>query len=172
MVYQKKLDFIGKNNSSPALLVATADKFWLRGAPVYALNEANGEKSLEMTAPFPEELSGNIAVFDDKIFMPRTQTLACYDAKIGKFLWQETGRTSGLPSLLQYHKGVLYYTSLSDGKFHAIDGTTGKTIYDIESPDKKSNGQGSFDLALTIDSVNNRVYTASYYSAICYKTAK
>jgi outer membrane protein assembly factor BamB len=172
MVYQKKLDFISKNNSSPALLVTNANKFWLRGAPVYALDEATGDKLLEISPPMPEPISGNIAVFNDKVFMPRTYKLMCYDAKTGKYLWTGEGNTSGLPSLMAFHNDVLYFTSLSDGKFHAINATTGKNIYDVVSPDIKSNGQGSFDIALTVDTVNNRVYTATYYSAVCYKTAK
>jgi outer membrane protein assembly factor BamB len=172
MVYQKNLNFIDKKNSSSSLLVANADKFWLRGSPVYALNEATGDKLLEITPPQPEPLSGNIAVFDDKVFMPRTQTLMCYDGKTGKYLWTGEGMTSATGGLISYHNNVLYYTSIGDGKFHAIDATTGKNIYDIVSPDMKSNGQGSFDVALTIDTINNRVYTATYYSAVCYKTAK
>jgi outer membrane protein assembly factor BamB len=172
MVYQKILNFIDKTNSSSSLLVTNADKFWLRGAPVYALDEATGAKLLEISPPQPEPLSGNIAVFGDKVFMPRTYTLMCYDAKTGKYLWTGDGNTSGLPSLMSFHNNVLYYTSLSDGKFHAIDANTGKDIYNVLSPDLKSNGQGGFDAALTIDSTNNRVYTATYYSAVCYKTAK
>jgi hypothetical protein len=172
MVYQKVLNFIDKKNSSSSLLVTNANRFWLRGSPVYALDEATGDKLLEISPPMPEPLSGNIAVFDDKVFMPRTYKLMCYDAKTGKYLWTGEGNTSGLPSLMSFHNDVLYFTSLSDGKFHAINATTGKNIYDVISPDIKPNGQGSFDIALTVDTVNNRVYTATYYSAVCYKTAK
>jgi outer membrane protein assembly factor BamB len=172
IVYEKSLTFLNPK-AQYALANYYNGKFWLGGLTyqLYAVDEQTGNKSLEIPVPVTNQ-SGKMLAIDDKLFITTEQIVYCYNANTGSFLWKEEGRSGGSPSRLTYHKGVLYFTSAGDGKFHAIDGITGKSIYDVVSPDKKSNGQGSFDTAITIDSINDRVYTASYFSAICYKTAK
>jgi outer membrane protein assembly factor BamB len=171
MVYEKKLDFIDIKNTSPFLAAATSDKLWLRGFPVYAINEATGEKILEIEPPFPELLSGNLAVFNDKVFMPRTETLICFDGKTGQQLWVDDARSSGSANRFQSHNGVLYFTGSGTSFLHAFDIETGKRVWRLSSPDKEKAGSG-FDAVVTVDPLSNKLYTATYLSAICYKTAR
>jgi outer membrane protein assembly factor BamB len=168
MVYQKKLDFLPPK-SYPFLETIALSKLWL-SSPALALRETDGEKQAEFFVPLGiSTTEGKIRVVSNKLLMPTTNKLVCFDAETGKFLWQESGNTSGSPSRILYYDNVIYYTSGGDGKFHAMDATTGQEIYNEKSPDKKANGQGGFDSAITLDTLNRRVYTASYFSAICYK---
>ena len=171
MVSQKVLSFIKKNNAGAFFAKATMDKFWLEGSPVYSIDEVTGEKLLEISPPFPEALSGKIGVFDDKIFMPRTETLLCFSGKTGQQLWQDDGRSSGSTDRFQVHNNVLYFASRGNGLLHAFNVLTGERIWKVESPDIKQDNAG-FDAIVTVDPLSNRVYAASYLSAICYKTAK
>jgi outer membrane protein assembly factor BamB len=169
MVYTQKLDFLPKHHQ-PFLKGAALNKLWLRDDPVIALNESTGTKQSEFFVPITASTtSGYIAIADTKLLMTTVEKLVCLDAQTGKFLWQEEGKTSGSPSRVLHYNNVIYYTSMGDGKFHAINATTGKSIYDVKSPDKKADGRGGFDTAITLDTVNKRIYTASYLSAICYK---
>jgi outer membrane protein assembly factor BamB len=169
MVYQKKLSFLSPK-SQPFLEAVALNQFWLSNSPALALRASDGEKQAEYFVPVTISTTpGKIAIAGNKLLMPTVNKLVGLDASTGKFLWQEEGNTSGSPSRILYYDNVIYYTSGGDGKFHAIDATTGKTIYDVKSPDKKANGQGGFDSAITLDTVNRRIYTASYFSAICYK---
>jgi outer membrane protein assembly factor BamB len=169
MVYQKVLTFLSKT-SQPFIEAVTSDKLWLRGDSIIALAETVGEKVLAIPVPVRVSTStGHIGIADKKLLMTTTDKLVCFNATNGAYLWQESGNTSGSPSRILYYDNVIYYTSGGDGKFHALNATTGETIYDVKSPDKKANGQGGFDSAITLDTVNRRIYTASYFSAICYK---
>jgi outer membrane protein assembly factor BamB len=169
MVYQKKLPFL-LPKSQPFLETVALNQLWLSNNPALALRASDGEKKAEFVVPVTiATTSGKIVVAGTKLLMPTVNKLVCFDAETGKFLWQEGGNTSGSPSRILYYDNVLYYTSGGDGKFHALNATTGETIYDEKSPDKKANGQGGFDSAITLDTVNRRIYTASYFSAICYK---
>jgi outer membrane protein assembly factor BamB len=169
IVYQKTLDYLPKQ-SQPFMRAVALTKFWFRNNPVIAINEATGQKQSEFFVPPAISVTaGEIAIVDNKLLMATVQKLVCFDAETGKYLWQEEGNTSGSPSRMLYYNNVIYYTSMGDGNFHAIDATTGKSIYDVRSPDKTTNGQGGFATAITLDTVNKRVYTASYFSAICYK---
>jgi outer membrane protein assembly factor BamB len=171
MVFQKTLDFIDKKNTSPFLAAANSNKFWLEGSPVYSLHEADGEKILSITPPMPEALSGKINVWMDKIFMPRTVTLMCYDGTTGKQLWSDDGTSSGNTDRFQVYNSVLYFASRGNGLLHAFDVQTGKRIWKVESPDIKHDAAG-FDAVVTVDSVAGKVYTATYLSAVCYKAAQ
>jgi outer membrane protein assembly factor BamB len=168
IVYQKKLDFLPKK-SDPTLDVVTPDKFWLNYEPVIALSEVNGDKILEVPIPIVSNVAGKIAVWDNKLFMTTVTKLFCFNATTGQQLWQEEENTSGSPSRILYNNNTVYYSSTGNGNFHVIDASNGKSLYNINSPDKKPNGQGGFDSVITLDTQNNRIYTATYYSAICYK---
>jgi outer membrane protein assembly factor BamB len=171
IVYQKKLDYLRKT-SNPFLLQITQNKLWLRHNPIISLSESDGEKVSEINIPIVSNTSGNFAIWNNRLFMPTETKLFCFNATTGQQLWQEDGNTSGSPSRILEYNNVVYYTSNGDGRFHAIDATNGKTIVDIVSPDKKTNGQGGFDGVITLDTINKRIYTATYFSAICYKTPK
>jgi outer membrane protein assembly factor BamB len=169
MIYEKKLTFLSKIKK-PFLEMVGLHKLWLRDNPVFTLDEDTGAKQSEFFVPITASTtSGYIAIADTKLLMTTVEKLVCFDAPTGKFLWQEEGNTSGSPSQVLYYNNVIYYTSMGDGKFHAINATTGKSIYDVKSPDKKADGRGGFATAITLDTINKRIYTASYLSAICYK---
>jgi PQQ-like domain len=169
MVSQKTLNFVPKT-SSLVLAGVALGKLWLKGDQVLSLDESNLEKHMEFLVPITvSNALGNIAIAENQLLMTTVNKLVCFEAATGKFLWQEEGNTSGSPSRLLYYDHVIYYTSGGDGKFHAMDATTGKTIYNVKSPDEKANGQGIFDRAITLDTINRRIYTASSFSAICYK---
>jgi outer membrane protein assembly factor BamB len=171
IIYEKKLDFLPKK-SDPTLAVVSSDKFWLNIEPVVALSENTGEKILEIPAPFISNVAGKIAVWDNKLFMTTVTKLFCFNATTGQQLWQEEENTSGSPSRILYYNNTIYYTSIGNGNFHVIDASNGKSLYNINSPDKKTNGKGGFDSVITLDTQNNKIYTATYYSAICYKMPK
>ncbi|MDZ7880437.1 MAG: PQQ-binding-like beta-propeller repeat protein [Saprospiraceae bacterium] len=171
VVSQRKLDFL-KKNANPVLEIVDSYRFWLKNEPVYSLLESTLEKELDIQIPLISNVSGNIAVSNNKLFMPTIDKLFCFNATTGQQLWQEDSNTSGSPSRILAYNDVVYYTSNGDGRFHAIDATNGKTIADIASPDKKPNGQGGFDGVVTLDTINKRIYTATYFSAICYKMPK
>jgi outer membrane protein assembly factor BamB len=169
MVYQKTLDFLPKT-SQPSLETIALDKLWIRADPVISLNEANAEKQTAFFLPVTVSVNpGKLAIAGNSVLMTTVNKLVCFDATTGHFLWQESGNTSGSPSRMLYYENVIYYTSGGNGNFHAMNATTGQEIYNQKSPDKKANGQGGFDSAITLDTLNRRIYTASYFSAICYK---
>jgi outer membrane protein assembly factor BamB len=169
MIYQKPLDFLPKT-SQPFLEAVALNQFWLSNDPALALREADGAKQAEFGVPFGvSTTTGKIKIVSNKLLMPTVNKLVCFDATTGHFLWQESGNTSGSPSRMLYYENVIYYTSGGNGNFHAMNATTGQEIYNQKSPDKKANGQGGFDSAITLDTLNRRIYTASYFSAICYK---
>jgi outer membrane protein assembly factor BamB len=169
MVYEKGLDSLPKT-SKPFLEAVAFGKLWLRDNPVRVLDESNAAKHSELFCPpTAGTTAGKIALAGTNLLMTTVNKLVCFDARTGTFLWQEAGNTSGSASRILYYNKVIYYTSGGTGHFHALDATTGQSIYNEKSPDEKPNGQGTFDSAITLDTVNKRIYTASYLSAICYK---
>ncbi len=172
VAYEKQLDYLDPK-ANYWLNGYQNGKFWLNsiGTYFYALDEQTGTEALKILIPTSNQ-TGVMSLADGKVFISTEQTVYGYDANSGTRLWREEGTSGGSTSRQLYHNGVLYFTSRSNGKFHAIDGSTGKSIYHVVSPDKKGNGQGGFDTAIALDTVNKRIYTATYFSAICYKMPK
>ncbi|MBO0953296.1 outer membrane protein assembly factor BamB family protein [Fibrella forsythiae] len=66
----------------------------------------------------------------------------CFDPVTGRQLWKE--QSSGSSTSLTYLNGVLYFLGGGDGKLHAIDASTGKHLWRMESPDLKQNSGAWF----------------------------
>jgi outer membrane protein assembly factor BamB len=148
-------------------------KFWLGsiGTYFYAIDELTANEALKILIPTANR-TGKMLAQGNKVFITTETKIYCYSENNGMLLWREDEFSGGSPSRLLQHNNFLYFTSAGTGKLHVIDSNTGKNVYSIVSPDKKGNGQGGFDTAITLDTVNKRIYTATYFSAICYQMPK
>ncbi|MCK4664106.1 MAG: PQQ-binding-like beta-propeller repeat protein [Bacteroidales bacterium] len=58
-------------------------------------------------------------------------TLYCLDPETCSEIW--TGEGAGTSSRMSYLNGIIYFVGGSDGKFHAVDISTGKTIWRLNA---------------------------------------
>ncbi|MCK4664105.1 MAG: PQQ-like beta-propeller repeat protein [Bacteroidales bacterium] len=58
-------------------------------------------------------------------------TLYCLDPETGNEIW--TGEGAGTSSRMSYLNGIVYFVGGSDGKFHAVDISTGKTVWRLNA---------------------------------------
>ena len=165
VVYHRKLDTLRYGEAH--LLSASQNKFWLSGNPAVALNESNGDVLVRIPSP-TNNYSGYIYEYNNKVILTTDGTVYGFDANSGSQVWKADGKDADLASRLVFGKGVIYYTN---EKLHAVDAETGATIWNDISPDYNRSIQNFTD-GISIDSTTNRIYTATYYSAICYKAAR
>jgi outer membrane protein assembly factor BamB len=90
------------------------------------------------------------------------------DINDGKIIW-ETKTTTASGDMFVMN-GVAYMVGLGDGRLHAIDIQSGKRIWWLVCPDKQTNGDSSFEDAVTGD--GQYVYVRSRLNLYCFKAAK
>jgi outer membrane protein assembly factor BamB len=99
----------------------------------------------------------------------------CWDLETGQQRWRI--RTSGTGSRLNYLNGVLYFTAIGDGKLHAIEASTGKYLWKLNSPDIDKNKQADFSASLcsVIPGKNGqkgKVIALTGLNAYCYEAER
>lgn len=82
-------------------------------------------------------MSGFI-IEDDRLIANCEDTYVyALDPATGRQLWKEKG--SGTSSPMSYLNGVVYFLGGGDGRLHALDATTGRHMWLVDSPDRKLN---------------------------------
>jgi len=85
----------------------------------------------------------------------------------GSTVWEnkEVGASADELTLFE---GILYYTSTATGRLYAINASTGKTIWNMGSPNRTSKVPASFSFQnLCIDTVSRRLYVTDTYFILC-----
>ncbi|MBK8966905.1 MAG: PQQ-like beta-propeller repeat protein [Lewinellaceae bacterium] len=69
---------------------------------------------------------------------------------------------------LTLFEGILYYTSTATGRLYAIDAATGKTIWNMGSPNRTGKIPASFSFqSLCIDPIARRLFVTDTYFILC-----
>jgi outer membrane protein assembly factor BamB len=121
---------------------------------------------------FPHDfLSSDPIIAEGKLYAAcENKRLFCLNLDTGDIIWETDG--AGTPSNLVYMNGVIYFVGGSDGKLHAVDAVTGSHIWRFASPDLAKNEDAFFQKAIVADPSTNRIYTATYLNAMCFKAAR
>jgi outer membrane protein assembly factor BamB len=85
----------------------------------------------------------------------------------GSTVWENT-EVGGDAGELTLFEGILYYTSEATGRLYAIDASSGKTIWNMGSPNHTDKIGAWFDMQnLYIDPVGRRLYVTDVYYILC-----
>jgi outer membrane protein assembly factor BamB len=111
-------------------------------------------------------------VTSDRVFAivdGQPNVLVCHDLNTGAKVWSTT--VSGLNSTIEYLNGVVYFTSMSDGRLYAVDALNGKLLWKIKAPD----GRG-FKMECAIiqgtDGEKGKVIASTYLNGYCYEAER
>ncbi|MEZ4942210.1 MAG: PQQ-binding-like beta-propeller repeat protein [Saprospiraceae bacterium] len=85
----------------------------------------------------------------------------------GSTVWENKEVGSSADELTLF-EGILYYTSRATGRLYAIDAATGKTIWNMGSPNRTSKIPASFgSQMLCIDPASRRMFVTDKYFILC-----
>lgn len=86
------------------------------------------------------------------------------DIETGKILWQTA--TRGGCSTPFYLNGVVYFTSVADGRLYGLDAENGKILMNIEDP------HGGIGFQDVVTGVGDKIFAATYTALYCFKAAR
>ncbi|MEY4903033.1 MAG: hypothetical protein RLZZ292_848 [Bacteroidota bacterium] len=116
-------------------------------------------------------LSSDPIIVEGKLYAAcENERLYCLNLDTGDIIWETDG--AGTPSDIVYMNGVIYFVGGGDGKLHAVDAVTGSHIWRFASPDLIKNENAYFQQSIVADPSTNRIYTATYLNAMCFKAAR
>ena len=164
----RQFDPYGGANILPPLI--EGDYIYYVGVfEVYCLDKNTGE--VQWKWGYPEtrhSLQGNnFLLYQDKLIIKRGNGLLyALDKHTGAEQWvQEDAGSSGTE--MRIYGNRLYFGS---GKIFIIDLDTGETIYKIRTPNLSSRfPYADFVNAITVDEVNQRMYTTDGYFLMCMR---
>jgi outer membrane protein assembly factor BamB len=143
-------------------------KTWLN---IYCLDLLTGNRLWKTNYNDMFSWSGQ-CVTNDKVFAiidGRQHILVCHDINTGARLWSTP--VNGLASSIEYLNGVVYFTSMSDGRLYAVDALNGKLLWKIKAPDGRS-----FKMECAIiqgpDGEKGRVIASTYLNGYCYEAER
>jgi outer membrane protein assembly factor BamB len=106
-----------------------------------------------------------LVIYNNKIYCNNNDGFSyCLDPETGKILWQT--RTRGGCSLPFYLNGVVYFTSVADGRLYGLDAENGKILMNIEDP------RGGIGFQDVVTGVGDKIFAATYTTLYCFKAAR
>ena len=97
----------------------------------------------------------------------------CIDPNTGNELWSLT--TSGNPGIVRELNGIAYFVG-GNGKLFAIDVAAGKILWQLDSPDVKTNSNAFWQEGVRIVPGTNgqkgKVIVSSYLNGYCYEAIR
>ncbi|MCK4664104.1 MAG: PQQ-binding-like beta-propeller repeat protein [Bacteroidales bacterium] len=118
--------------------------------------------------------SGFIIEEDKIIANNENLTLYCLDPETGNEIW--TGKGAGTSSRMSYLNGIVYFVGGSDGKFHAVDISTGKTVWRLNAEIIEGNdGIFNTNAVYVIPGTNGnkgKVIALTHMYAYCFEAYK
>ena len=106
-----------------------------------------------------------LVIYNNKIYCNNNDGFSyCIDPENGKKLWQT--RTDGGGSLPFFLNGVVYFTSVANGRLYGLDANDGKILMNIEDP------RGSIGFQDVVTGVGDKIFAATYTTLYCFKAAR
>lgn len=110
------------------------------------------------------------------IFNAETSSTTLYALNLANGNQRWSAPSSGTSSRLQYMNGVVYWVGGGDGRLHAVDVDSGKTLWKIKSPDEKHNSRAFFTRYCAafpgIDGEPGKIVVSSGLHAFAYEEAE
>jgi outer membrane protein assembly factor BamB len=97
------------------------------GTHIVCHDIATGAQKWNKAFPHDFMFAGFIIAENRLIASCENEILYCLDPFSGSLLWQTKG--SGTSSRLAYLNGIVYFVGGGDGKLHAVEAATGKTVW-------------------------------------------
>ena len=167
--YIKKIDYFNINDTYQEISHADSNGIWFsNGKRIICLDESSANIKWELPPPNPtgwykyvKKYRNLIIVYDE-----------CYDYNNKEQLWQINRNGNGSSNYIFYNY-KMYFTSLNDSRFHCYDLKNGQELFAMYAPARVAGsnklGDNFIGDVLTIDTVNNRFYAATYKEALCFK---
>ncbi len=112
----------------------------------------------------------NIIVFEEGF----NKKVTAYSKSDGLEIWSTASH--GSISVMNELNNVVYFSSIGDGRLHALDANTGEYLWRLISPDKDKYPGGHFKTECVVAPGENdekgRVIVSTFYSAICYEAIR
>jgi outer membrane protein assembly factor BamB len=114
--------------------------------------------------------AGFIIAEDRLIASCENEILYCLDPDNGAIIWQTAG--SGTSSRLAYLNGIVYFVGGGDGKFHAVEAASGKTVWLLDGAKLDGGMFASYNPVFVFPANNNqpaKVIALSLINAYCFE---
>ncbi len=134
---------------------------------------ATGEQLWSRTFNGDFMFSGFIIEEGKLIGSCENEKLYCLNPDNGGFIWQTEG--SGTSSRLAYLNGVVYFSGGGDGKLHAVDTDTGKTLWKINAGNIDGSAFAAYNPVYVLPAEGNkppRVFAHTFGHIVCYEAVR
>ena len=137
---------------------------------LYCINTEDGSTIWEQ----PEIYGGpgRFIIADNKLIAGSNHldpAIYAFDLFTGEILWKES--MPGTLSPLQFHNCIIYTVGGGDGLLHALDVSTGKHHYTMESPDYAANSNLFFN-TVSVDTATNSLILTNFKYVLRYQIAE
>ena len=167
-LYIKNINEFSKFQSNQIVTAVNENGIFYSGKDVKCFDIKTGLYKWSLYKSNANVFEGSIDVYKDLVIYPT----ACYDFNSKKKLW-DINRNANNSTHNIFYNYKMYFTSLNDSRFHCYDLKNGQELFAMYAPARVAGsnklGDNFTDGALTIDSVNNRFYAATYKEALCFK---
>ncbi len=106
-----------------------------------------------------------LVIYNNKIYCNNNDGFSyCIDPENGNKLWQT--RTAGGGSLPFFLNGVVYFTSVANGRLYGLDANDGKILMNIEDP------RGGIGFQDVVTGTGDKIFAATYTTLYCFKAVR
>ena len=167
--YIKPINYFDINDNAESIQYADETGIWFSGGKkVLCLDESSANVKWDIPLPNPTGWYTAMNKYKELIILGNV----CYDFNTQQKMWQITRNGNGSSNYI-FNNYKMYFTSLNDSRFHCYDLKNGQELFAMYAPARVAGsnklGDNFTDGALTIDTVNNRFYAATYKEALCFK---
>lgn len=151
--------------------IILGDRLFLSGDSIHCLNRNTGEV-IWKNQKF-KNAGGSWGLHENRLVIigqGSGSQVHAYDPNTGALVWNiaHGGNTSDP----LFYKGIMYFTSASDGRLWAVRVSTGERIWHENSPDTVNQPDAVWSWGVNIDTTRNRLYGGSFRTAYCLEPAK
>jgi outer membrane protein assembly factor BamB len=140
------------------------------GTHIVCHDIATGTQKWNKSFPHDFMFAGFIIAENRLIASCENEILYCLDPFSGSQLWQTKG--SGTSSRLAYLNGIVYFVGGGDGKLHAVEATTGKTVWLLDGEKYFDSMFAAYNPVYVFEAKDGepaRVIALSLGSAYCFE---